>query len=87
MTDSSADDWRIEQYQDETDPFASLQWYVMRGNAVIATCEVEAHAMSILAEHQRHQAYALALARIAGLGAGDGLAARAIAREALQGEG
>ena len=77
-------EWRIERYLDETDPFASLSWFVMRGNAVIAQCEVEAHARRILREHQQYEVYARALAVIARLTAQHDLQdARETARRAL----
>jgi hypothetical protein len=74
-------EWRVERYLDETDPFASLSWFVMRGNAVIAQCEVEAHAERILLEHQHYEVFARALTEIAALSHEHGLAA---AREAAQ---
>jgi hypothetical protein len=56
----------------------------MRGNAVIAQCEVEANAERILREHQQAQAYARALAEIAALTAQHDLQdAREAARCAL----
>lgn len=59
------DGWRIECYQDETDPFAALSWFIMRGNSVIAQCEVEAHAERILLEHRLFEAYTGVLTQIA----------------------
>ena len=60
-------EWRIERYQDEMDPFANIQWYVMQGNVVLATCEVEAHAESILVEHSRRVVYEQVLQHISGM--------------------
>ena len=60
-------DWRVEQFTDEMDPFANIQWYVMQGNVVIAQCEVESHAERIVAEHQRFGAYEQALQHITGM--------------------
>lgn len=60
-------DWRVEQYTDETDPFANIQWYVTQGDIVIAQCEIESHAVRIVAEHQRHVVYERVLHHISSM--------------------
>lgn len=60
-------EWRLEKYSDELDPFASVHWFVMQGNLVIAQCEVEAHATRIIVEHERHVIYEQALEHITGM--------------------
>jgi hypothetical protein len=60
-------EWRVEQYTDEMDPFANIQWYVTQGNIVIAQCEVESHAARIVAEHQRHVVYEQVLQHISAM--------------------
>ena len=81
--------WRIEKYSDESDSFAGISWFVMRGNVVIAQCEVEAHAERILFEHRQYEAYGAALERIAAMSANeDGIeTAQEAARRALDGHG
>jgi tRNA(Ser,Leu) C12 N-acetylase TAN1 len=69
MREEEAQDWRIERYSDETDAFAAIHWFVMRGNVVIAQCEVQAHAERILFEHQQYEVYARVLVHIAGMSA------------------
>ena len=60
-------EWRIEQYSDEMDPFANIQWFVMQGNIVMAQCEVETHAETILAQYQRQKTYGQALQHISAM--------------------
>ena len=60
-------EWRLETFSDEMDPFGTVQFYVMHGNLMIAQCEIEAHAVRIIAEHERHTAYEQVLERIAGM--------------------
>jgi hypothetical protein len=81
--------WRIERYSDETDVFAGISWFVMRGNVVIAQCEVQAHAERILFEHRQFELYARTLARIAGMSVSEHRieAALEAARRALEENG
>src|SRR5690606_25796200 len=60
-------EWRIEKYSDEMDPFANIQWFVMQGNIVMAQCEVETHAETILAQYQRQKTYGQALQHISAM--------------------
>jgi hypothetical protein len=73
--------WRVEKYEDPMDPFATIQWYVMQGNVVIAQCEIEAYARRIVTDHERHLAYEQALegiSEMADLQAAIGAALRAL---------
>jgi hypothetical protein len=60
-------EWRVERYEDQDDPFISIQWYVMQGNVMIAHCEMEAYAQRILIEHQRHETYEQVLQHISSM--------------------
>ena len=67
MTVSEHPEWQIEKFEDEMDPFASIQWYVMQGNILIAQCEIEAHAVRIVLEHGRHVMYEQVLEHISAM--------------------
>jgi hypothetical protein len=77
--------WHVEKYLDETDPFASASYFVMRGNVVIAQSEIEGHATQILELHTQHARYRAALEAIAGMASGDIDAAIGEAKRALDG--
>ena len=59
--------WWVEKYEDPMDPFATVQWYVVQGNLVVAQCEIEAYARRIVTDHERHLAYEQALEAISGM--------------------
>jgi hypothetical protein len=70
---SEYQEWRLETYTDEADPFATIQYYVMQGNMMIAQSEIRPNAAQIVAEHERLMHYRRALESIAKMTGGDGL--------------